>query len=71
MPTTPASLDDHSVFRSLFEAYPDSLLVCDPHGIVVLANPSVAALLGYAEDELIGMSVEQLVPDGIDRKSVV
>ena len=65
MPTTPASLDDHSVFRSLFDAYPDSLLVCDPQGIVVLANPSAAALLGYTEDELIGISVERLVPDSI------
>ena len=65
MPATPASLSDHSVFRSLFDAYPDSLLVCDPHGTVVLANPSAAALLGYPDDELIGMSVETLVPDSI------
>jgi PAS domain S-box-containing protein len=65
MPTTPASLADHSVFRSLFDAYPDSLLVCDPRGIVVLANPSAAALLGYSDSELIGMSVDALVPDSI------
>ena len=47
MSIAPASLDDHSVYRLLFAAYPDSLLVCDAHGTVVLANPSAAALLGY------------------------
>ncbi len=65
MSETPASLADNSVFRSLFEAYPDSLLVCDRHGSVVLSNPSAAALLGYADGELIGMSIEALVPDSI------
>ena len=65
MPGSPASLHDHSVFRSLFAAYPDSLLVCDAGGIVVLANPSAAALLGYADDELLGLNVDALVPDAI------
>ena len=65
MPSSPARLDDDSVFRSLFAAYPDSLLVCDASGAVVLANPSAATLLGYAEDELVGLNVDALVPDAI------
>ncbi|MEP6873944.1 MAG: PAS domain S-box protein, partial [Burkholderiales bacterium] len=65
MSIAPASLDDHSVYRLLFAAYPDSLLVCDAHGTVVLANPSAAALLGYPEDELVGLNVDVLVPDAI------
>ena len=65
MPSTPASLADHSVFRSLFTAYPDALLVADAQGIIVLANPSAAALLGYSTEELVGTNVDALVPDGI------
>ena len=65
MPATPPGFDDLSVFRSLFAAYPDSLLVADVNGVIVLANPSAAALLGYTADELVGMQVDELVPDSI------
>ena len=45
-PVLPAGVDEHTVFRSMFIAYPDSLLLVDPDGAIVLANPSAAALLG-------------------------
>lgn len=57
--------DEGSVFRSLFVAYPDSLLVVDRSGSIMLANPSAAALLGYAANELVGLNVDVLVPDSI------
>ena len=67
LPLTSTSLgavgDD--VFRSLFVAYPDALLVTDAHGIIVLANPSASTLLGYADGELVGLNVDVLVPDSI------
>jgi PAS domain S-box-containing protein len=59
------SVDESAVYRSLFAAYPDALVVADDAGTIILANPSAAALLGYAIDELVGMAVEQLVPDSI------
>ncbi|RUR66311.1 PAS domain S-box protein [Variovorax guangxiensis] len=61
----PSGIDESSVFRSLFVAYPDSLLLVDQSGSIMLANPSAAALLGYAQDELLGLNVEELVPDSI------
>jgi PAS domain S-box-containing protein len=61
----PAGLDERSVFRSLFSAYPDALLLVDAAGTITLANPAASSLLGYALDELAGLSVDQLVPDGI------
>jgi len=61
----PSDIDERSVFRSLFSAYPDSLLVVDHSGRIVMANPSAATLLGYATEELIGMNVDVLVPDSI------
>ena len=69
-PTSPATrrsrlVDEDGVFRTLFAAYPDALVVVDNTGTIVLANPSAAALLGYAVDELVGLRVDDLVPDSI------
>jgi len=61
----PSGIDERTVFRSLFSAYPDSLLVVDQAGVIVMANPSAASLLGYTTDELVGMNVDALVPDSI------
>ncbi len=54
-----------AVYRTLFAAYPDALVVADAGGRIVLANPSAATLLGYTVDELVGMEVDALVPDSI------
>ena len=64
-PTLPAGVDESTVFRSLFSAYPDALLLVDIKGLIVLANPAAATLLGYEGDELVGTSVDALVPDAI------
>jgi PAS domain S-box-containing protein len=58
-------VDEHSVFRTLFSAYPDALLVVDMGGQIVLANPAAERLLGYAPQELLGRPVEDLIPDSI------
>ncbi len=64
-PQRPAEFDERNVFRTLFAAYPDALIVADTGGAIVLANPAAAGLLGYTVDELVGLSVDALVPDGI------
>ena len=51
------------IFRSLFLAYPDALIVTDATGQIVLANPKAAELLGYTVDELEHLNVDVLVPD--------
>ena len=61
----PSGVDEHSVFRTLFKAYPDALVVADARGAIVLANPAAARLLGYSVDELLALNVDALVPDGI------
>jgi PAS domain S-box-containing protein len=58
-------IDDGAVFRSLFTAYPDALLLVDLQGVIGLANPAAVDLLGYPADELVGLSVDELVPDAI------
>jgi PAS domain S-box-containing protein len=61
----PPGIDERSVFRTLFAAYPDALIVADGSGMIVLANPAAAALLGYSVEELVGLNVDALVPDSI------
>jgi PAS domain S-box-containing protein len=65
LPGLPSGIEETSVFRSLFIAYPDALLLVDQAGAIVLANPSAASLLGYTVDELVALSVDALVPDSI------
>ena len=54
--------DGGALLRSLFLAHPDALLVVGCDGVIVRANPAAARLLGYAEDELVGLGVDALVP---------
>ena len=60
-----AAFDESSVYRLLFAAYPDALLLVDARGVIVLANPAAASLLGYTTAELSGLSVDALVPAGV------
>lgn len=48
--------------RSIFDASPDALLISDDRGLIVMANQQVETLLGYTSDELLGQSVDVLVP---------
>jgi PAS domain S-box-containing protein len=63
--TLPSGTDELTMFRSLFFAYPDAMLLVDQTGIIVVANPSAERLLGYDQAELMGLNVDALVPDAI------
>lgn len=68
--TGPASqslttVDEQTIFRSIFGAYPDALLLVDKTGTIVLTNPAADTLFGYGPSELNGLNVDVLVPDSI------
>ena len=52
-------------FRSVLELAPDGLMVVDAEGVIRLANVRCEALFGYTRDELVGQTVEKLVPDNV------
>ena len=62
MPDVTQETADPGVFRALFDANPDGVLLVDAGGRIVLANPAAKSLLGYADERLIGMPVDALVP---------
>jgi diguanylate cyclase (GGDEF)-like protein/PAS domain S-box-containing protein len=49
--------------HSFFDATPDALLISDEQGMITLANQQVEHLLGYTAEELVGQSIEILVPE--------
>ncbi len=48
-----------------FAAAPDATVVVDGTGLVVAASARVTGLLGYTADELVGTTVDRLLPDGL------
>ncbi len=58
-------VEQEGLARALLESSPDGLLLVDPDGVIVLANPSAATIFGLEHDDLVGRAVEDLVPDEI------
>ncbi len=52
------------IFRAIFDAAGDAMLVADDEGVIVLANAACEAMLGYATGALPGRLLELLVPTG-------
>jgi PAS domain S-box-containing protein len=50
-------------FRRLFESAPDCMVVVDSKGQIILVNAQAEKLFGYTQRELLGQSVETLVPE--------
>jgi len=53
---------DAALFRSLFDAAPDAMIVVDRQGVIVLTNAHAERLFGYEKGALAGLRVEALLP---------
>ncbi len=49
-------------FRTVVENSPNALLMVDERGTIALANGPANTMFGYAPNELVGQSIEKLVP---------
>lgn len=54
-----------SDFRAVFRASPDAMLLIGPDGLLRDANPEAETMFGCSREELVGNSVEILVPPEI------
>jgi PAS domain S-box-containing protein len=50
-------------FRGLLEAAPDSVVIVDQSGTIQMVNRQVEVIFGYPREELLGHSVEVLMPE--------
>lgn len=51
-----------ALFRTIFSGVPNGIIMVDPSGKLKMVNQRVAQMFGYTEEELIGQSVEMLIP---------
>lgn len=50
------------IYQHIFECAPDGLLVVDADGRIILMSAQTEALFGYLRSEILGQTVEKLVP---------
>jgi len=53
------------LFRTLFQTAPDAMVVVDPDGRIMLANPPAHRLFGYPPEGMPGLRIEQLLPEAV------
>lgn len=51
------------LFRLVFDASPSAMLIVDADGVITTTNALAGRYFGYKENELVGMSIEALVPE--------
>lgn len=57
-----------ALFRALLESAPDAMVIVDQDGRIVLVNSQTANLFCYTSEELMGQSVEILIPERLRDK---
>lgn len=62
--------DPGDLAAGLLAASPDAVVVVDEDGVIQSATPAVTALFGYRPEELMGETVELLLPEGVRESHV-
>jgi len=63
MQSEPKIVSETLLSASILEAIPDAVAAVNQQGLIIQVNSQTEALFGYTRDELIGQSVEMLVPE--------
>src|SRR5664279_1059774 len=58
---------DENIFNLVVEAAPSAIVVVDDRGRIVLVNAQTEKLFGYSRAELLGQSIDRLVPERFRR----
>ncbi|AKQ47491.1 histidine kinase [Rufibacter radiotolerans] len=58
-----AQRESENKINSIIQAAVDGIITIDSHGIIEMVNPSAAKLFGYVEEELLGKTINMLMPE--------
>ncbi|QSE96318.1 PAS domain-containing sensor histidine kinase [Fulvivirga lutea] len=61
---------NETAYKAIFEACEEGIIAVDIEGKIALANSSLLKLFGYEIEELLGKTIETLIPDKIRHKHV-
>ena len=65
------SFTDISYYQALFEDAPIGVVLADDKGILIRVNKATCNMLGYSEDELIGMNIREISHPGHMKTNMV
>ena len=54
---------NEALYRSIVEQSPDAMIVADAQGAIVLWNRSAETIFGYADAEVLGKSLDVIIPE--------
>jgi PAS domain S-box-containing protein len=59
---------DNDIYQLLFHNAGEGMIVTNNRGVIELTNPNLLKMFGYKEEELVGQTIEILVPDSVKAK---
>ena len=54
--------------EALVAAVGDAIMVCDAHGAITLWNPACVRMFGYTEAEVLGKSMDVIIPERLRKR---
>jgi len=60
----------NETFQQIFQSSVEAIIMVDHHGVILLANPVSEQMFGYEKNSLIGLSVEDLLPEQMRSRHV-
>jgi PAS domain S-box-containing protein len=64
------STESEAKYRGLLEAAPDAMVVVNQAGEIVLLNVQAKRQFGYRRDELVGLQVKNIIPEGFAERPI-
>lgn len=59
---------EKDIYKVLFENAGQGMIVCNKSGVIEIVNPTLCAMFDYSASELIGQTIEILIPQNLRKK---